>query len=136
MYSLVMKAAILLLTLTLAGYGQTTPQAKYEVASIKPNTDSDPRMAFPNRAGRSALSATGIMLLRLMMTAFNAQNFRIIGGPDWVSSRRWDIQAKPNRATRPDEVRPMLRALLEDRFQLHTHSEIRQLPVYELTVDP
>jgi len=30
----------------------------------------------------------------------------------------------------------MLRGLLEARFQLHTHFEKRQLPVYELTVDP
>jgi uncharacterized protein (TIGR03435 family) len=29
----------------------------------------------------------------------------------------------------------MLRALLESRFQLRSHSETRQLPVYELSVD-
>ena len=129
-----MKPAILLLMTALAGYGQPAVQAKYEVASIKPNTDSDSRVAFRIEPD-GTLAATGITLARLMMTAFNVQGFRIVGGPGWVSSRRWDIQAKPNRATRPDEVRPMLRALLEDRFQLHSHTEKRQMPVYELTVD-
>jgi uncharacterized protein (TIGR03435 family) len=129
-----MKPAILLLTITLAAHSQPAAQPKYEVASIKPNTDSDSRVTFQIEPD-GTLSATGITLMRLMMTAFNAQNFRIVGGPDWVSSRRWDLQAKPNRATRPDEVRPMLRALLEDRFQLHTRTQIRRRPVYDLTLD-
>lgn len=129
-----MKSAALLLTLVFAAHAQPASQAKYEVASIKPNTDSDTRLAFRIEPD-GTLAATGITLQRLMMTAFNVQNFRIVGGPDWVSSRHWDVQAKPNRATVPDEVRPMLRALLEDRFHLRTHSATRKLPVYELTVD-
>ena len=70
-----------------------------------------------------------------MMTAYDVQGFRIAGGPGWVSSSRWDIQAKPDRVTAPREVRQMLRTLLEDRFQLRTHPEERQLPVYQLAVD-
>jgi len=88
-----------------------------------------------SNGARGAACATGITLKRLMMTAYNVQGFRIVGGPDWVVSRRWDVQARPDRAVSPGQVRPMLRALLENRFQLHTHSETRQLPVYELSVD-
>jgi uncharacterized protein (TIGR03435 family) len=69
------------------------------------------------------------------MTAYNVQGFRIVGGPDWVVSNRWDVQAMPDRVASPNEIRPMLRALLEDRFQLRSHSEERRLPVYELSVD-
>ncbi len=69
------------------------------------------------------------------MTAYDAQGFRIVGGPEWVVSRRWDVQAKPDRVVSPNQIRPMLRVLLEDRFQLRSHSEKRQLPVYELSVD-
>ena len=127
-----MKPAIVLFLTTVAGFGQP-PQ--YDVASIKPNLDSDARMAFRIEPdGR--LSATGITLKRLMMTAYNVQGFRILGGPDWVVSKRWDVQAKPDRKAAPDQIRPMLRALLESRFQLHSHSEKRQQPVYELVVDP
>jgi uncharacterized protein (TIGR03435 family) len=120
---------------TLVGAGQSGVDApKYELASIKPNSDSDSRLAFQiEPSGR--LAATGITLKRLMMTAYNVQGFRIVGGPDWVVSRRWDVQAKPDRVASPDQIRPMLRALLENRFQLRSHSEKRQLPVYELSVD-
>ena len=130
-----MKPAIVLLMTTLVGYGQSGVEPpKYEVASIKPNTDNDFRFAFRiEPSGR--LAATGITLKRLMMTAYNVQDFRIVGGPDWMVSSRWDVQAKPDRVVSADQIRPMLRALLENRFQLRSHSEKRQLPVYELSVD-
>jgi bla regulator protein blaR1 len=130
-----MRPAILLLVTTLAGYGQRgTEPPKYEVASIKPNMDNDFRYTFRIEPD-GTLAATGITLKRLMMTAYNVQGFRIVGGPGWVDSRRWDVQARPNRAASSDQIRPMLRALLEDRFQLHSHSETRNMPVYELVVD-
>ena len=126
-----MRPPALLLITALVAFAEP-PQ--YEVASIKPNAAPDSPFAFRIQPD-GALAATGITLKRLMMTAYNVQDFRITGGPDWVSSRRWDLQAKPNRAASPDQVRQMLRTLLEDRFQLHSHSEKRNLPVYELAVD-
>jgi uncharacterized protein (TIGR03435 family) len=130
-----MRAAILLLATTFVSYGQRSTEApKYEVASIKANTGHDFGLAFRIEPD-GAVAATGITLKRLTMTAYNVQGFRIIGGPGWVASRRWDLQAKPNRAASPDQVRPMLRTLLEDRFQLHSHLETRKIPVYELVVD-
>jgi bla regulator protein blaR1 len=130
-----MKPAIVLLMTTLAGSGQTGAELpRYEVASIKPNTGNDFRFTFQIEPS-GPLTATGITLKRLMMTAYNVQGFRIMGGPDWVVSRRWDVQAKPGRVVSPDQIRPMLRALLEERFRLHSHSEKRPLPVYELSVD-
>jgi uncharacterized protein (TIGR03435 family) len=91
-------------------------------------------MAFQIEPG-GTLAATGITLKRLMMTAYNVQDFRIVGGPDWVATRRWDVQAKPDRAASPGQIRPMLRALLERRFQLRSHAEQRELPVFELILD-
>jgi uncharacterized protein (TIGR03435 family) len=130
-----MKPVVILLMTTLAGYGQSAAAPPtYEVASIKPNGDYDVRMAFHIEPG-GTLAATGITLKRLMMTAYNVQDFRIVGGPDWVATRRWDVQAKPDRAASPGQVRPMLRALLERRFQLRSHAEERELPIYELIVD-
>ncbi len=121
--------------ITLVSFGQrATEPPEYEVASIKPNTDNDFRFAFRIEPD-GMLAAIGITLKRLMMTAYNVQVFLIVGGPGWVASRRWDLQAKPNRAASPDQIRPMLRALLEDRFQLHSHSETRDIPIYELVVD-
>jgi len=119
-----------LILINFAVFGQTIAP-KYDVSAIKPNADSNFHFAFRiERDG--ALYATGITLRRLMMTAYNVQGFRLIGGPGWVSSRRWDLQAKPSRAASDNQIRPMLRTLLEDRFRLRVHSETRNMPIYEL----
>lgn len=131
-----MKFAIFLLVTSAVSSGQApgTAPPRYEVASIKATTDGDPRTTFRIEPG-GAVIAGGLTLRRLLMTAYNVQGFRIIGGPDWLSSRCWELQAKPDRAASPVEVRPMLRALLEERFRLHTHAETRKLPVYTLAAD-
>ncbi len=71
-----------------------------------------------------------------MMAAYQVQGFRLVGGPGWVSDKGWDVQAQPSRAASDSEIWPMLRGLLEDRFQLRVHSETRDMPVYELMVGP
>ena len=114
-----------------------TPQPpKYEVSSIKPNAGGDFPYTFhvePN----GAFTATGITLKRLMMTGYRHQGYRIVGGPAWVGSQRWDVQAKSSvsRAISDDEFPQMLRTMLAARFQIRTHSETRSLPIYELVVD-
>jgi uncharacterized protein (TIGR03435 family) len=60
---------------------------------------------------------------------------RISGGPAWINSERYDINAKAEgNASKETMNGPMLQALLEDRFSLKTHRETREVPVYELTV--
>jgi uncharacterized protein (TIGR03435 family) len=126
-----MRLAILLLLSAFAGYAQPP---RYEVSSVKPNNDVGPLRFRIEPDG--TLAAEGITLKRLMMTAWQVQDFRIVGGPDWVSSRRWDVQAKPERAAASgDDINQMLRTMLEDRFQLHVRHESRNLPLYELVVD-
>ncbi|MDE3198170.1 MAG: TIGR03435 family protein [Acidobacteriota bacterium] len=139
MQSAGVRVAIFLLAFLLfpapALYAQQPAEPpRYEVASVNPAADDDPRMVF-HIGPDGSLSATGITLRRLMMTAYEVQGFRIAGGPAWVSSRRWDIQARPNRAAAPPQVHRMLRELLEDRFQLRVRPETRNMPVYDLIAD-
>jgi bla regulator protein BlaR1 len=59
----------------------------------------------------------------------------ISGGPSWIYSARYVINAKaPDNASEGTMVGPMLQALLEDRFRLKVHRETREVPVYALTV--
>jgi uncharacterized protein (TIGR03435 family) len=59
----------------------------------------------------------------------------IEGGPSWINSDRYDIDAKADDAPGREMMSgPMMQALLEDRFQLKMRREIRTVPVYELTV--
>ena len=62
---------------------------------------------------------------------------RVRGGPDWVRSQRYTIEAVADGAATGETMRgPMLRALLERRFNLQVHIESEQIPAYNLAVAP
>ena len=62
---------------------------------------------------------------------------RVRGGPDWVRSALYTIEAVAAGAADAQTMRgPMLRALLERRFGLKVHVETEQFPVLQLTVAP
>ena len=58
----------------------------------------------------------------------------ILGGPSWLDSDRFDIQAKPESGDSKEAMQFMMRSLLEDRFRLKLHMESREMPVYNLVV--
>src|SRR5688572_22475662 len=106
----------------------------FEVASVKPNKSGDQRVMIQlPPSGR--FTATNIPLRLLLRQAFDVQGFQIVGGPNWLDSDRFDIVAKtPDGMTAPDQMRPMLRALLADRFKLVAHNETREMPIYSLAL--
>ena len=68
---------------------------------------------------------------------------RIIGGPKWLGSAKFDIVAKCDEKTEREfgtmpvkeqlhAEQSMIGVLLADRFKLRTHHEMRRLPVYAL----
>jgi len=125
---------------TAAPAAQTPPPAPvFEVASIKPNKSSDGRFSIGFQPG-GRFTATGMPLRQLIAIAYGSAGqqlptFRIIGGPGWMNSDRFDIVAKAEGDIAPGPNSPlplMLRALLADRFKLVVHNESRELPMYEL----
>jgi uncharacterized protein (TIGR03435 family) len=104
----------------------------FEVASIKPNPSPSLRhVLIPPKGGR--FSTNGASLRLLIQNAYGVESFEISGGPDWMNTTGFDIEAKaegsPNRA----QMWLMLRSLLEDRFKLAIHRQMKDLPVYALT---
>jgi len=61
---------------------------------------------------------------------------QVTGGPEWMDNETWDIQAKADRPgyTR-EQMMEMLGNLLEDEFKLKLRKDVREGPVYALTVD-
>jgi uncharacterized protein (TIGR03435 family) len=61
--------------------------------------------------------------------------YPITGGPSWLESDLYSIQAKAEGLPSDREMRgPMLQAILEERFELKIRPEVREEPVYELRV--
>ncbi len=64
---------------------------------------------------------------------YKAPDYTISGGPAWMNSDRYDIEAKVEGKLKGDDLLLVLKTLLEDRFQLKVHRETKEGPVYLLT---
>ncbi len=113
----------------------TSASPAFEVASVKANKSADWRKSIGPAPGGRFL-ATNQTLRELTPFAYGlpqlAATMRIIGGPDWIDSDRFDIVAKTNGTSTLQEMGAMLRTVLRDRFKLAVHNETRELPIYTL----
>jgi len=141
-----MRTILLLVAVALelpTAYTQTLPQkSEFEVASVKPCTaDSRGRGMGPAPGRLNTGCVTLHDLIQLAYGAFangpsfNARRLRVLGGPQWLESDRYVIDAKAEGGVGIAQTAgPMLRALLEERFKLKIHKETRDMPIYALTV--
>jgi uncharacterized protein (TIGR03435 family) len=106
---------------------------RFEVASVRPHSSDDQREMFVAQPG-GRLLALNVTLRHVIRTAFQVQEDQIVGGPDWLGTDRFDIEARaadmPGAPT--PELLEMLRSLLTDRFALQTHREMREIAVFAL----
>jgi uncharacterized protein (TIGR03435 family) len=110
--------------------GQLLPH--FEVASIKPNPSPSLRhVVAPPKNARFSTNDASLRLL--IQNAYGIESFEISGGPDWMNSVGFDIEAKAEGSPSRAQMWLMLRALLEERFKLAVHRETRDFPVYALT---
>lgn len=128
MRSLVMVAGVLGLA-QLAPAQQ--PPAAFEAASVKRNTSGETRMRFETPPGR--LTAVNVPLRFAIRQAWRVPESRVIGGPSWIDTERFDITATAPGITSGNENRILLRRLMMERFALAIHTETREMPVYALT---
>src|SRR5688572_23269018 len=131
-----------LVTLLTAATGSAqTPAATFEVASIKPSPPGDPAnplsmvpIAAPQPGGR--FKATNVPLKMLIGLAFDFQDFnnRVTGGPPALMDTKFDITAIAAGGVTLSQkaLMPPLRNLLVERFKLKTHTEPREMQVYDL----
>jgi uncharacterized protein (TIGR03435 family) len=144
-----MLAAVLLLMARSDVDAQTrlTAAETFEVASVKRCQDSQPPGGGDPAPGRLRLACvTTANLIRLAYLVFptgqrNAPvspgSFQvpISGGPSWLDSDRYSIDAKAEQPVNTEMMKgPMMQALLEDRFKLKLHKEAKEIHVFELTV--
>jgi uncharacterized protein (TIGR03435 family) len=74
-------------------------------------------------------------MVDMISLAYGMDSGNVLSGPSWLDIDRFDVSARAPRATSPDDVKLMLRALLADRFHLVLHNDTHPLPSYVLRVD-
>ena len=81
------------------------------------------------------LTAT-VPLRALIQYAYNLRDFQVTGGPDWLSSAEWMIDAKSDLPDQGlwDKRLQQLQSVLVDRFHFACHIETKEMPVYALVL--
>jgi len=106
--------------------------AQFEVAVVKQSTSTSPGFTMQPEPGRFA--AANVPLRFIIMAAFRAPGWGLDGGPGWINTERYDIQAKEPDGAAPEQWPERLRALLVERFKLTTHTERRSMQGFALVL--
>ena len=104
----------------------------FEIASVKPTKTAGIALFQILPGGR--FRATNFSLQGLITRAWRIQQDQVQGGPNWIRSKGYDIEAKAEGDPPADQLWLMVRTLLIDRFKLSIRTETRELPVYELVM--
>jgi uncharacterized protein (TIGR03435 family) len=119
----------LALTLPPLTYAQSP---EFDVASVREHRERS-AVSFGPSLGHGTFRATNVSLKSLILAAYGVTRTRL-NGPDWLDHQTYDISAKSPDGVPDTEMKPMLQALLRDRFDLRVHSEMKEMLVYYLRV--
>jgi len=141
----IMRAVVLIAAMFVAiALGAQSARPAFEVASVKSSDPAQRGMTIQTLLG-GRFNSKGVPLRLLMTYAYHLRDFQIIGGPDWIGTDRWDIEARAEEGSipavtgraYPNAIDPMairLQTLLEVRFRLKAHREMKEVLIYELTI--
>jgi uncharacterized protein (TIGR03435 family) len=129
---------------------QTAPEAlgirtdiggpPFEAASIRPNAPADRQRVADWHLPSGRFTARNQTLGWFIAFAYAPQvplwleERDVIGGPDWIDSERFTIEATAGRTVTTAEMQRLVRQLLADRFALRVHVESRRGPAYRLVL--
>jgi uncharacterized protein (TIGR03435 family) len=117
-----------------AGASAAAATPEFEVATIKLTKEPNPGRMQDRTDGRR-YSTRYTTLRDLIMMAYGLDPRQIVGGPAWVATDEYDIDAvAADGLPAAGNWDAMLQKLLVDRFRLTFHHEQREMSVYELTV--
>ena len=134
-----MRAAFALLALLAApllAQIPAPPAKSFLLADVHPS----PFTPFPFMHGNSIQGdryfLTQATMLELIATAYGVDPDNVHGGPTWLERDHFDLRAKVPPKTTPEDIKPMLRTLLAERFHLVVTTGTAPLPAYLLTAGP
>ena len=118
-------------------------ELRFEVASVKRATDASGKVRVGDQiwssAGASfkpggAFEAVNATLDSIIRRAYGLREFQTVGGPEWLNTDRFDIQARGPQGAAESEGPRRLQSLLAERFALKVHKETRDRPIYALVL--
>ena len=108
-------------------------KASFEASTVAPNKTGTNRVMMRMAPG-GVWDASNVTLESMIRLAYRLQEVQLVGGPAWIYSDRFDIQAQSAQGVAPAQFGERMQSLLTDRFNLKLHRETRELPIYALVV--
>jgi uncharacterized protein (TIGR03435 family) len=107
----------------------------FDVASIKLSKDETRNGFIKATPGGQGYTAHNIPVKLMISLMYKIPMRQIKGGPDWIASDPYDVEARADKPYNLDDLHTMYQNLLADRFNLKFHKETSEGPVYALTLD-
>ena len=134
------KLIIVLCVVAAAGLVVAQSSETFEVASVKANKAGE-RGGMLRRQAGGRMTATNMPVRQLLMFAYQLAPYQVVGGPDWINTDGFDINAKMEGNPQPiapgtgiDPMQIAVQHLLADRFALTSHREMREMDVFQLVM--
>ena len=96
----------------------------FDAASIKPSNVGTDSSSWHSRLGYMVMKNQTLQRLVAIAYGFTDEQ-RILGGPKWVGSDRFDVEARAVGPAKDPELLLMLQNLLAERFHLAVHRETK-----------
>jgi uncharacterized protein (TIGR03435 family) len=107
----------------------------FDVTSVKPSQPGSPGIGIQPMSSGQGYRVGGVPVRLMIKLMYKITDSQIVGGPKWMDTDQWDIEAKAAHASTLDQLHEMFQSMLADRFQLKFHKEKREIPAYVLSVD-
>ena len=111
--------------------GMLMAQASFDVASVRGADPKQGSVDFRIHPG-GRLSITNSTLDGVIAMAYGVKRSQMKGGPGWLATDRFNIEAKAEGEPARSEMMLLLQNLLRERFALRVHPETREGVVYTL----
>ena len=131
MSHLLLALMIALACNTLSAQSPSVRRGAFDSVSIRPSVPGDEASGSVTVAG--GLVIRNATLRTIITTLYDVDDRQLAGGPLWIDDEPFDVVATARPNASGDELIRLAKRMLADRFQLTLRSEMRELPVYELT---
>jgi uncharacterized protein (TIGR03435 family) len=109
---------------------------QFEVASVKLSAGWNGNYQMhggPGTPDPDRFACENFDLASLIMLAYEIPSYRL-SAPSWTRDAKFDIVANVPKGSTKEQFRLMQQSLLQERFELRTHWETKEMPVYALVI--
>lgn len=110
---------------------------KFDAGTFKPTPPDieDGGWVHPEPGGRRYIGSR-MSLREYLWVAYQVKPEQIVGGPEWMDSEPYDLNAEAARSSSLIDLHIMLQNLLTEQFHLKFHFEKKEMRAYTLTIAP